>query len=560
VCRRLHCRVINCEQFVAVFLKTDYLTWMEKKPMAGGQRSNSSDEHRCFLILLTTSFVSALIMLDSNVVAVSLPAIGQSLHASFAGTQWVISSYVLTYTALLLAAGSYADLCGRKKSMLWGLAIFAVASGACGLARSTLLLNLARAVQGVGGALLLTASLAIISQTFAGAARARAFSFWGASLGVALTAGPIVGGAITSYFGWRWIFLINVPASAALILSTIFLVPESHDSGAKRLDFKGIVTFCLGLVLLIWALIDGNEAGWTSGSILARLIGSLVLFVAFWYVEIHQDRPMVDFDLFHHPTFVGSVAAMIGYGASAQVMVFYLPLFLQNAYGFTPAKAGLGMIPFALPMMLAPRLTKELSKRYSGRAMLACGLAVTCVGNLLFWAVARADFAYPVFVASMLVAGIGAGLLNGETVRVLQGAVPADRAGMASGLASTTRFIGILVAVAGLGAVLSRTTAAAFSSTARAVGLGADVAKNAAAHVTSGDLNGALQLLPAALRETLEKAASQAFSEGFASASLVAALVAAIAFALTYWLVSSRETAPPSQAPTTEGRANVVAD
>jgi MFS family permease len=193
--------------------------------MAGNQSFHSNDADRCFLVLLTTSFVSALIMLDSNVVAVSLPAIGQSLHASFSDAQWVISSYVLTYTALLLAAGSYADLCGRKKSMLLGLVIFAVASGACGLAGSTFLLNIARAVQGVGGALLLTASLAIISQTFSGAARTRAFSFWGASLGIALTAGPIVGGAITSYFGWRWIFLINVPACAALILSALYLVP-----------------------------------------------------------------------------------------------------------------------------------------------------------------------------------------------------------------------------------------------------------------------------------------------------------------------------------------------
>jgi EmrB/QacA subfamily drug resistance transporter len=528
--------------------------------MSGDQRHGSVSERRCFLILLTTSFVSALIMLDSNVVAVSLPAIGESLGATFAGTQWVISSYVLTYTALLLAAGSYADLCGRKKSMLLGLLIFAIASGACGLAGSTLLLNLARAVQGVGGALLLTASLAIISQTFTGVARARAFAFWGAALGVALTAGPIVGGAITNYFGWRWIFLINVPASAALILSTTYLVPESYDRGAKRLDFGGIATFSLGLVLLVWALIGGNEDGWTSVSILARLVGSLLLLLAFWYVEIRQERPMVDFDLFRHPTFVGSVAAMIGYGASAQVMVFYLPLFLQNAYGFAPAKAGLGMLPFALPMMLAPRLTRELSKRYSGRAILACGLAITCAGNLLFWTVARADLNYPIFIVSMLVAGIGAGLLNGETVRVLQGAVPADRAGMASGLASTTRFIGILVAVAGLGAVLSRTTTATFSTTARAAGLSAEVAENAAKHVTSGDLSGALQLLPGGLRGTMEKAASQAFAEGFASASLLAALVAAIAFVFTYWLVSSRETAPASKISACEQQPSAVAD
>jgi EmrB/QacA subfamily drug resistance transporter len=541
-------------------LITGYEFVSEKKPMAENQGVPSNDAKRCFLILLTTSFVSALIMLDSNVVAVSLPAIGQSLHATFSDAQWVISSYVLTYTALLLAAGSYADLCGRKKSMLFGLVIFAVASGACGLAGSTLLLNIARAIQGVGGALLLTASLAIISQTFSGAARTRAFSFWGASLGIALTAGPIVGGAITSYFGWRWIFLINVPACAALILSALYLVPESYDRGAKRLDFKGIVTFSLGLVLLVWALIDGNEAGWASGSILSRLIGALVLFVAFWYVEIHQERPMVDFGLFRHRTFVGSIAAMMGYGASAQVMVFYLPQFLQNAYRFTPAKAGLGMIPFALPMMLAPRLTKELSRRYSGRAMLASGLAVTCIGNVLFWTVARADLSYAVFVASMLVAGAGAGLLNGETVRVLQGAVPADRAGMASGLASTTRFIGILVAVAGLGAILAKTTAETFSSAARAVGLSPDVARESARRVTSGDLGGALQMLPATVHGTLEKAGSQAFSEGFAAASLAAALVAAVALALTYWLVSSSETAPAPLAARDTETSNPVAD
>jgi EmrB/QacA subfamily drug resistance transporter len=521
--------------------------------MGADQGSGGTDERRCFLILLTTSFVSALIMLDSNVVAVSLPAIGQSLHATFADTQWIISSYVLTYTALLLAAGSYADLCGRKKSMLLGLFIFALASGVCGLARSNLLLNLARAIQGVGGALLLTASLAIISQTFTSAARTRAFSFWGASLGVALTAGPIVGGVITTYLGWRWIFLINVPACAALILSTVYLVPESHDHHAKRLDIKGITTFSFGLVLLVWALIDGNEAGWHSGSILVRLVGSLALFLAFWYVEIRQDRPMVDFELFHNSTFVGSVAAMIGYGASAQVMVFYLPQFLQNAYGFTPAMAGLGMLPFALPMMLAPRLSKELSRRYSGRAILSCGLAITFAGNLMFWAVARADLTYSIFVMSMLVAGVGAGLLNGETVKVIQGAVPADRAGMASGLASTTRFIGILVAVAGLGAVLARATAETFSSAARAAGINSEVAQNAAKHVTSGDLSGALGLLPAPLRGSLETAGSRAFSEGFASASFVAALAAAVALVLTYWLVSSSETSPLPQSPAIEG-------
>jgi MFS family permease len=167
-----------------------------------------------FWVLLTASLVSSLIMLDSNIVAVSLPAIGRSLGASFTDVQWVISAYVLTYASLLLASGGYADLRGRKKSMLIGLAIFAVASAACGLATNSLLLNLARATQGVGAAFLLTASLAILTNAFTGAERNQAFAFWGASLGIALAVGPIIGGAITNFVGWRWVFLMNVPASA----------------------------------------------------------------------------------------------------------------------------------------------------------------------------------------------------------------------------------------------------------------------------------------------------------------------------------------------------------
>src|SRR6201989_1835108 len=162
--------------------------------------------HEKFLVLLIASLVSSLIMLDSNIVAVSLPAIGRSLDASFTDVQWVISAYVLTYAALLMASGNYADLRGRRKSMLIALVVFAVSSAACGVAASSLLLNLARAAQGVGGAFLLTASLAIISNAFSGVGRTHAFAFWGASLGIALALGPIIGGVITSFFGWRWVF------------------------------------------------------------------------------------------------------------------------------------------------------------------------------------------------------------------------------------------------------------------------------------------------------------------------------------------------------------------
>jgi EmrB/QacA subfamily drug resistance transporter len=502
-----------------------------------------------FWILLTSSLVSSLIMLDSNIVAVSLPAMGRSLGASFTDIQWVISAYVLTYASLLLASGNYADLYGRKKAMVIGLLVFAVASVGCGLATTSTLLNVARGLQGIGGAFLLTASLAIIGNAFKGAERTRAFAFWGASLGIALAIGPIVGGVITSTIGWRWVFLVNIPACAILIGATFKFIDESRDPSAKNLDFGGIVTFSGGLALLVWGLIDGNDAGWSSPTILIRLAAAAVLFAVFVVVELRTPQPMVDFNLFKKDTFLGAVLAMIGYGASAQVMIFFLPLYLQNAYDFDPLIAGVAMIPFAIPMVAAPRVTARLAAIYSGRALLTAGLAIAMVGNILFAIFAFLHLAYYVFVASMLVAGCGAGLLNGQTVKVISGAVPENRAGMASGLASTTRFIGILVSVAVLGAILSDVANRHFVTVATRLGLDQTAAEAAAKKVTSGDLDGMLASAPESLRAALRTTGLTAYSSGFSEASILAAVIALLACALTFRYVRFEDTAPVRRAP-----------
>jgi EmrB/QacA subfamily drug resistance transporter len=502
-----------------------------------------------FWILLTASLISSLIMLDSNIVAVSLPSIGRSLGATFTEIQWVISAYVLTYASLLLASGNYADLYGRKRAMIIGLLVFAVASVGCGLATTSALLNVARGVQGVGGALLLTASLAIIGNAFKGAERTRAFAFWGASLGIALAVGPIVGGVITSTIGWRWVFLVNIPACAILIGATYKFIDESRDPSAKKLDFGGIVTFSGGLALLVWGLIDGNDAGWSSPAILIRLAAAAVLFAVFVVVELRSPQPMVDFNLFKKDTFLGAVLAMIGYGASAQVMIFFLPLYLQNAYDFDSLIAGVAMIPFAVPMVAAPRVTAKLAAIYSGRALLTAGLAIAMVGNILFAIFAYLHLPYYVFLLSMLVAGCGAGLLNGQTVKVISGAVPENRAGMASGLASTTRFIGILVSVAVLGAILSDVATRQFVTIATRLGLESAAAEAAAKRVTSGDLDGVLAGAPENLRAALRTTGLTAYSSGFSEASLLAAVIALLACALTYRYVRFEDTAPVRRVP-----------
>ena len=502
-------------------------------------------------VLLITSAVSSLIMLDSNIVAVSLPAIGQTLKASFTDIEWVVSAYLLAYAALLLATGNFADLNGRKKAMLIGLCIFGIASAGCGLAPSSMILNIARAVQGFGGAMLLTSALAIITSTFTGQERAHAFAVWGAALGIALTAGPILGGLITHAFGWRWVFLVNVPLCLILIGATAYVIEESRDEQAKRLDFIGIVTFTPGLFLLIWALIDGNGVGWSSVSILARLVGAACFFVTFVFVELRQERPMVDFGLFKRRTFRGAVIAMLGYGATAQVMVFYLPLFLENAYGFEPLKAGLAMIPFAVPMVMAPRVTTKFAVNISGRNLLTTGLMITVIANLLFWWTAKAGLAYPYFVVSMVVAGVGAGLLNGETVRVLGAAVPPERAGMASGLASTTRFIGILVGVAGLGAILSDVARSAFLASSGVLNLDSETISFAVKHMISGDLAQVLGNMSPSMRMNVLDVARSSYSQGFSSASILSIITAGIACFLTFRLVDSEETkaSSPSAAP-----------
>lgn len=488
-------------------------------------------------VLWTTSIVSSLIMLDSNIVAVSLPAIARSLGASFQDVQWVISAYLLAYAALLLAAGAAADLWGRKKAMIVGLVTFAGGSIACGLADSSTVLNIARAVQGVGGSLLLTASLAIITHTFTGADRAKAFAVWGAWIGIALVAGPILGGTITSFAGWRWIFLVNVPICVLLIIATVWVVGESKDAEATKLDIAGVVTFSPGLFLLVWALIDGNDSGWSSFAILGRFAGAALFFAIFVGLELRQKRPMIDFSLFRQPTFLGAVFAMLGYGAAAQVMVFTLPMFLQNAYGFRPVLAGLAMLPFAVPMVLAPRLVARYGEKVSARVRLTAGLLICFAGNIFFWRAAEEGATYGIFIFGMLVGGVGAGILNGETVKVMGSAVPPERAGMASGLASTTRFIGILVGTAVLGAVLASTLRHQFLAAASRFNVDGKITDEAVRLISAGNAIHAIQILPASSREALSAVGMHAFAHGFGAGALVAAIAAAVACALTFWFV-----------------------
>ena len=295
-----------------------------------------------------------MIMLDSNIVGVALPSIARTYHAAFSDIEWVVSGYILTFAALLMTGGALADTYGRRKMLVIGIVLFGVSSVLCGMAPSAVWLDVARALQGVGAAIQLSANLAVLGHEFRGADRAKAFGIWGAVLGIAAAIGPFVGGIITSLFGWQWAFLVNAPICVALIALALNAVSESVDPDAGRLDIIGMITFAASLSLLVWALINANAEGWLSWSIMSKLIASVILFVSFLFAEKMQKRPMMDLSLFRRRTFIGSAFATFGFAASAQVMITYLPLYLQNFFGFSAANAGFGMLPFALPLFFCP--------------------------------------------------------------------------------------------------------------------------------------------------------------------------------------------------------------
>ena len=484
--------------------------------------------------LYICSAVCALIMLDTNVVAVSLPAIARSLDASFVDVEWVVSAYMLAFASFLLPAGSIADRLGRRRVMLCGLAVFALASLLCGAAWTPFVLNLARAVKGLGAALLLTSALAVIGHTFQGdSERTRAWSIWGAAMGVAMTVAPLLGGLITSGIGWRWIFYLNLPVVLLLMWLVARHVAESRNPASTGLDPLGAVLFSSGLFCMIWGLIGSGVTGWSSLATVARFATGLVLLAIFVLAEQRVRAPMIDLALFRRRAFAGAVLGMFGYAVSAQVMMTFLPLYLQNAFDYSAVLAGCAMLPFAVAMVLFSRMAPLLGPWLMDRGMLVAGLSTVAAGNAAS-ALAAASLSYGWVALGMVVTGAGAGLLNGTTQKAILACIPRERIGMCSGISTTTRFTGIVLAVGGLGAVLAWRTGASFERLAWLHGLRAS--PEMVGRIVAGNAAEAFSQLPTPLRSLAQETARQAFVDGFAEVLWLAAALAVLVAVLVFFL------------------------
>lgn len=491
--------------------------------------------------LLAVCVATFMLLLDITIVNVALPEIERDLDASFSDLQWVVDAYALTLAALLLTGGSVADLIGRRRVFVAGLVIFTVASVLCGLAGTPLVLNLSRGLQGIGGAFMFATALALLAQAFPPQERGTALGLWGATTGGAVAIGPLVGGVLTEGIGWEAIFFVNVPIGIAAIVLTLLRVQESRDPAGGRIDWAGLVSFSGALFLLVFALIRGNEEGWSSTLIVGMLIGAAVLLAAFLAIERAQERPMLDLTLFRKPAFVGASIAAFTLSAAMFSMFLYLTLYVQNGLGYSPLESGLRFLPVTLLSFLVAPIAGRLSDRFPIRFFLGGGLAVIGVGLLLMRLIAPGDD-WTALLPGFLVAGVGIGLVNPPLASAAIGVVQPRQAGMASGINSTFRQIGIATGIAGLGALFQSTVNAEAGSFARATGGVPAGAEGSFSDFISFGLFS--RLGPAA-----QGPGQEAFLAGLDRILLIGGIVALVGAVLAFVLVRQRDFVRAERAP-----------
>jgi EmrB/QacA subfamily drug resistance transporter len=473
------------------------------------------------------------------VVSIALPDIRVSLDASFSQLQWVVDAYALALAAFLVTAGSLADRRGRKRMFLGGFVLFTAASLACGLAGTADVLNISRGLQGIGAGVLFATGPALLGYEFHGKDRAMAFGVFGAVTGLALAAGPLIGGALTSGVSWRWIFFVNVPVGILAIAATYLRVRESRDKRAHRVDWAGMISFTIALSALVFAIIRGNAEGWTSPLIVACFGGAAALLVVFVAIERRLgSEAMFDLKLFRNVTFVGmSLVALIA-NAAGLPSIFIETNFLQNVLDSSAWEAGLRFLPLTIALFVFGAVGGAMTGRVPFRALMGFACAALAVG-LGLTHLAGANSAWTALIPSMIVTGAGMGLFNPTRAALAIGVTEPARAGVASGINETFQQVGTAIGIAVIGALFQHQVTAAFaeSSAGQALGPGADRAGEA---ISSGAIDQVAASAGPQADATLA-AANEAFTIGFHDAMLLCAICAAVAAVIAVFMLRNKD-------------------
>jgi EmrB/QacA subfamily drug resistance transporter len=420
-----------------------------------------AEENRRWWTLGALSFALFMIMLDNTIVNVALPAIKNDLHIGVSELEWVVTAYALTFAVLLLTGGKLGDLLGRRLIFTIGLVVFTGSSLACGLSSSATELIGARAVQGVGSALMMPATLSIITATFAARERGMAIGIWAGVSAMALAIGPLLGGVITEHISWNWIFYVNVPIGLLGILASIVVVPESKDtSHEQRLDLPGLLASGVGLLALVYALIEAHHYGWTSATILGLFAVAAVALTAFVLLEQRQRLPMLDLTLFRNGTFTGAnLVAILVTLAMFGIFVFF-PIYMQTFLGWSPIQAGAALLPWTVLIVIFAPIAGKLSDKVGSRWLIAAGMTTVGLCCLELSTVA-VDSTFWRMLPGFILGGLGMSFVMTPMSAAVMGAVPVDKAGVASGVLNTFRQVGVALGIAIMGAIITNREAAA---------------------------------------------------------------------------------------------------
>ncbi|HKT46841.1 MAG TPA: MFS transporter [Candidatus Acidoferrales bacterium] len=491
-------------------------------------------------ILAATILASSLAFIDSTVVNVALPALQEAFHANLVDVQWVVESYGLLLSALILVGGALGDLYGRRLLFVSGVAVFAAASAACGFAQSVHQLILWRAAQGIGAAFLVPGSLSIISAAFDERRRGRAIGTWSGFTAITTALGPVLGGWLIEHVSWRSVFFINLPLAAAVIAIAFWRVPESRSSEAKHVDWRGAALATFGLAGIVYGFLETSNLGWRDPAVYGTLAGGFVCLAAFPLVEARQRQPMVPLALFRSRAFSGANLLTLWLYAALGAFFFFLPLNLIQVQRYSATATGSAAIPLVLLMFLLSRWSGGLVSHYGARLPLTVGPLLASCGFALFAVPSVSAEYWRDFFFPFLLLGFGMAVTVPPLTTVAMSAIPQDHAGTASGVNNAVARVAGVLAIAVLGIVMVAAFGFRLERSLPHLGLTQAAIDYLHAHVTRLAGMDAPPGLSASTASALRSAIDHAFVFGFRIVMLICALLAAVSAAVAALLIPEK--------------------
>lgn len=526
---------------------------MNSESTVGNGYSNAGYAKRKWTLGIL-SIALIIIGLDITVLNVAIPTLQRELNASASGLQWIINAYILVFAGVLLTMGSLGDRFGRRLAFQSGLVIFGLASVAAAFSETTTQLIIARAGQGIGGALIMPSTLSVIVDVFPRKERAKAIGIWAGVAAIGIPGGMIAGGYLLEHFFWGSVFLLNVPVVAVALIGSLFVIPESRDPNAKTIDIVGAVISMISLSALIYAIIEAPEKGWLSAVTLGGFAISIVFGTLFVWYERRQEHPMVNLNLFKNARLSAAVGA-IGIAFMAMLgMMFMLTQYLQFVQGYSPLDTGFRMVPLAMGFMVGAPTSAILVSRFNSRTVMTAGMFIVAVA---VGGMAVLDVETTFWVTGSLIFAMGLGMANtmAPATDSVMAAVPEAQAGVGSALNDTVRQIGGALGVGIFGSILSSIYASNMTSAVSGL-------SESAANAATNQIGAALQVaseLETAVGEALVVASKNAFVEGTSTVYIIAGIVALIGTVLVWRYMPAYDLAPGTDEVTGEAVSTVPA-